>query len=170
MRYGEEMGVATTKFKLLTVIPALIAISGCSSLTRLQSNMDQMVANMNVITYHHVPLMMENVTRMVGVAERMEKRSVSLMGDMKKGGNTAERAIQNYSQAVLDNERAMIKGLKGIQQELGELKPNARGASTPQDAGAQARTNAELHTKLRDLEARLAIMQSKLDRIDGKTP
>jgi hypothetical protein len=76
--------------------------------------------------------MVNSTTRMANMAETMQGKTDALLANLEKKGTGAERAIQNYSQAVLDNERAVIKSLQGIRQELGDMKQAFRPAAGQQ--------------------------------------
>jgi chromosome segregation ATPase len=155
----------------MVVFSFLFLTAGCSSLpdmNRIQGNMDRMVHYMGVMSTS-MPAMVHNTARMANMAERMQGKSDMLMADLQKKGNTAEKAIQNYTQAFLDNDKAVIKGLQGIREELGELKQSMRRSDGPTDRD-QTRSNAALQARINELEAKLATLSEKIDRIDKKNP
>jgi hypothetical protein len=158
--------------RTLVVASGLLLASGCASLpdvNRIQGNMDAMVHYMGVMA-SSMPVMVHSTSRMADTAEQMQRKSDGLLADLQKKGGSAERTIQNYSQALLDNERAMIANLKGIRQEIGELKqaiPSPAGQARPQD---QAKINEALQSRLTALEARLATIASKMDKSDVTPP
>lgn len=110
-----------------------------------------------------MPHMTYNTSRMADAADRMEQKSNGMLKSLQKKGPEMERTIQNYSQSFLDNDRAMIKSLKGINTELKELKQSlgggegGRGSSTDQD-----RINARTQAKLNELEAKLQALSKQL--------
>ena len=143
--------------KKLLVAASLIALAGCGrlpDLNRMQSNMDQMV--------YYMGQMVSSTARMANTAERMEAKSDGMMNDLGKKGSTVERAVQNYSQAILDNERGMIKALQGIRQEVGQLQ--AKGPVGPKtESHEQLKADAALQARLKELEARLATIESTIE-------
>jgi hypothetical protein len=117
-----------------------------------------------------MPVMVNSTARMANTAERMQQKTDGLITDLQSRGGSAERAIQNYSQAVLDNDRAVIKNLQGIRQELSELKHSLRPGGAQAEGPDQARVNAALQAKLIELEEKLAAVSSKLEKLDKKSP
>jgi hypothetical protein len=151
---------------------SLIALGGCAALpdvNKIQGNMDQMVHYMGVMA-SGMPVMVNSTARMANMAEQMQKKTDGLIADLQTRGGTAERAIQNYSQAVLDNERGVIKNLQGIRQELGEIKHGLRPAGGQGEGQEQRQVNAALQAKLIELEDKLAAVTSKLEKLDKKSP
>ena len=148
-------------------IASLLA-TGCAKLPdfdRIQANMDAMVHHMGIMS-SGMPYMASSTMRIAAAAERMEAKTNGMIKDLEKKGGTAERAIQNYSQALLDNERAMIKNLQGIKTELGDLKHLLAKAAAPAAGGPdQGKDQVGLQAKLTDLEARLNSISSKIDQI-----
>ena len=147
--------------RLLAVSFVLVAC-GCArvlpDLNRMQSNMDAMVYNMG--------MMVNSTARMANTAERMERKSDGLMAGLGKKGGDVERAVQNYSQAFIDNDRAMIKNLQGIKMELGELKQTLRQPATAAEGQEQARNIAAMQTRLNSLEAQLKAMAAKIEKMN----
>jgi hypothetical protein len=131
----------------------------------MQNNMDTMVHYMGVMATG-MPVMVNSTARMANSAERMERKSDGMLSDLQKKGGDVERAVQNYSQAFIDNDRAAIKSLQGIKLELGELKQSMRQAPAAADTHDQARINAAFQTRLNDIDARLASIASKLDKLN----
>ncbi|MBI5249696.1 MAG: hypothetical protein HY912_09390 [Desulfomonile tiedjei] len=157
-------------FRKIVAISSLFLVTGCASLpdmNRIQGNMDRMVHYMGVMS-SSMPVMVHNTGRMAATAEKMQGKSDTLMSDLQKKGVTAEKAIQNYSQAFLDNDRAVIKGLQGIREELGELKHSLRQSEAPSDKDPQ-RSNAALQARIRELEAKFAALSDKIEKIDKKS-
>ena len=145
--------------KKLLVTASLIVLAGCGRLpdiNKIQGNMDQMV--------YYMGHMVNATTRMANTAERMESKSDGMVNDLGKRGATVERAVQNYSQAILDNERAMIKALQGIREELNELKQGARSIGPKTDAQEQLRTNPVLQARLNELEHKLSAIVSNMEK------
>jgi hypothetical protein len=125
----------------------------------MQTNMDYMV--------HYMGMMVNGTQRMANAAERMERKSDGLMADLGKKGGEMERAVQNYTQAFIDNDRAMIKSLQGIKMELGELKQNLRQPATAAEPQEQARNIAAVQTRLNTLENQLKAMAAKIEKMNG---
>jgi hypothetical protein len=162
----------TRSLKQALVMVSLIALGGCAALpdvNKIQGNMDQMVHYMGVMA-SGMPVMVNSTARMANMAEQMQKKTDGLIADLQTRGGTAERAIQNYSQAVLDNERGVIKNLQGIRQELGEIKHGLRPAGGQGEGQEQRQVNAALQAKLIELEDKLAAVSSKLEKLDKKSP
>jgi uncharacterized protein YoxC len=140
--------------KKLLVAVSLVVLAGCSSLKNAQNTMDLMA--------YYTGHMAASTQRMANATERMEAKSDGLMNNLGKKGTTVERAVQNYSQAILDNERGMIKALQGIRQELSQLQ--AKGPVGPKtESHERLKAEAALQARLKELEARLAAMESKIE-------
>ena len=155
---------------LLLASASLLLISGCASLpdvNRLQNNMDAMVHYMGVMATS-MPIMVNSTARMAETAERMERKSDALLDNLQKKGGTAERTIQNYSQALLDNERAMINNLKGIRGELGELKQSLTVAAHTPRSEDQERVNTQIMARLSSLDNRLSALALRMEKINGQ--
>jgi len=154
--------VKTNVLRLL-VVPLILAACGCArvlpDLNKMQTNMDYMV--------HYMGMMVNGTQRMANAAERMERKSDGLMADLGKKGGEMERAVQNYTQAFIDNDRAMIKSLQGIKMELGELKQNLRQPATAAEPQEQARNIAAVQTRLNTLENQLKAMAAKIEKMNG---
>jgi hypothetical protein len=141
---------------------AALIFAGCAALPdarKIENNMDSMVGYMG---------MMVGVTsRMASVAERMEQKSDTMLAGLEKSldkkGSSAERAVQNITQAFLDNEKAMIKSLQAIKQELSEFRQSVeRHPGTP---GKTSSTNVpEMQGKLVELERKLASLAGQIER------
>ncbi len=116
---------------------------------------------------HYMGMMVNGTQRMANAAERMERKSDGLMADLGKKGGEMERAVQNYTQAFIDNDRAMIKSLQGIKMELGELKQNLRQPATAAEPQEQARNIAAVQTRLNTLENQLKAMAAKIEKMNG---
>lgn len=107
----------------------------------------------------NMPHMTYNTSRMADAAERMEQKSNGMLRNLQKKGPEVERTIQNYSQSFLDNDRAMIKSLKGINTEIRDLKKSLGGSASVPD---QERINARTQAKLSELEAKLDALSRQL--------
>jgi len=146
--------------KTLLVAASFVVLAGCGSLNKVQSNMDQMLYNMG-----H---MANSTARMANTAERMEAKSDGLMNNLGKKGTTVERAVQNYSQAILDNERGMIKALQGIRQELSQLQQQKGPVGPKTESYERLKADPVLQARLNELEARLAAIESKIETKNNK--
>ncbi len=123
--------------KILLIMASFIGLVGCGALNKAQSNMDQMVYYTGVMAAGTTS-MANSTARIANATERMEYKADGFVSDLRKGGTGAETSIQNYSQAMLDNERAMIRTLQGIKQELNELKQELRPAASKRESQAPA--------------------------------
>ncbi len=144
---------------------AVTVLSGCASLPdfgRLQGNMDQMLYHMGVMS-SSMPAMVNSTQRMAAMAERMERKTDVMIADMNSKGAGAERAVQNYAQAFVDNDRAVLKTLRGIKDELGHMRNNM---ASP--AGANRATNQSQGAESRMLKQRVSMLEEKLQRIADK--
>jgi hypothetical protein len=162
----------TQILKNMLIAASLFLVASCAALPdlkRMQGNMDQMVQYMGVMA-SCMPHMVNSTGRMANMAERMQGKTDALLANLEKKGTGAERAIQNYSQAVLDNERAVIKSLQEIRQELGDMKKSFRPAAGSAEGPDQARANAALQNKLNDIEARLSAVVTKMDKMSKQAP
>ncbi len=162
----------TRILKQMPIVLSLLLVASCAGLpdmNKIQGNMDQMVQYMGVMA-SCMPHMVNSTARMAATTERMQGKTDALLANLEKKGGGAERAIQNYSQAVLDNERAVIKTLQGIRQELGELKQSLRPPGGSAQGNDQERANVALQNKLNDLDARLSAIASKMDKPTKQSP
>jgi len=136
----------------------------------MQATMDRMAYSTGVMA-SNMPCMANSTARMAGVAERMERRSDRMLSDFQDRGSSIERTVQNYAQSFLDNDRALIKSLKDIRQEIGDLKQSiGRSPGRARGESSDERINARLQAKLNRLEAQLAAISSKIDERNRKTP
>jgi hypothetical protein len=140
--------------KTLLVTASFVVLAGCSTLKNTQNTMDQMA--------YYTGHMASSTARMANATERMEAKSDRLLNNLGNKGTTVERAVQNYSQAILDNERGMIKALQGIREELGQLQ--AKGPVGPKtEIREQLKADAALQARLKELESRLAAIESTIE-------
>ncbi|GEM_PF-510254 len=155
-------GKMTHSLKRIAIVVGFVLLSGCASLpnfSRIQSNMDAMV--------YYMSIMSTGMPRMAAAAERMERKANRMLGNLEEKGENTEKAFQNYTQASVDNGRAMIKALRGIRTELADMKLSM---STPGRSLKQARKtdqteiNRKLQAKLVDLEARLIGIAEKMEK------
>jgi hypothetical protein len=137
---------------------------GCAALPdfeRMQCTMDQMAYYMGAMTAQ-MPVMAHSTKRIADNTEHLQHRADGMMADLQKEKKTAERAIQNYTQATLDNDRAVIQNLMGIRKELGEIKDTVRkDPKGPSGDKEHARISAELQARLREIETRLDALAPK---------
>lgn len=156
-------------FKRIVIVAGALIAAGCASLpdfNRIQGTMDRMAYYTGVMACN-MPLMTSSMSRMVEVIERMERRTDSIVADLQKQGKTMEATVQNFGQSFLDSDKAMIRNVKGIQEELAELRKTLRtplphagpGASKDQDE-----LNAKIQAKLSDLDAKLTALGSQVAR------
>ncbi|MDQ7781266.1 MAG: hypothetical protein RDU20_00210 [Desulfomonilaceae bacterium] len=130
---------------------------------RMQATMDRMAYSTGLMA-SNMPHMANSTSRMAAVAERMERKSDTMLSNLEDRGSAMERTVQNYAQSFLDNDRALINSLKDISREIGDLK-QAIGQSRGSALGDQSdgRINARLQAKLNRLEAQLSAISSKVD-------
>lgn len=159
-------------YLIIILSVSVIAISGCASLPdfgRLQGNMDQMLYHMGVMS-SSMPAMVNSTQRMAAMAERMERKTDVMIADMNNKGEGAERAVQNYAQAFVDNDRAVLKTLRGIKDELGHMRNNMVSASgsnraVSQSQGAESRM---MKQRISMLEQKLESIAQKLDSLESR--
>lgn len=155
------------------IVLAVACASGCSSIPdfgRMQATMDRMACATGAMA-SNMPYMTHNTARMAAVAERMERKSNGLLSELHSKSSSVERTVQNYAQSFLDNDRALIKSLKEIRQEIGTLK-DAVSRSQGRARGEQSdgQVNARLHAKLNRLEAKLSAISSQISERNKKMP
>jgi hypothetical protein len=149
--------------KSLSIIAGLFLMTGCANLpdfSKVQANMDAMV--------YYMGRMSSGMPRMAASFERMEGKVNGMLANLRKKGENTERAVQNYAQAFVDNDRAMIKALQGIQKELSDMKfsMSTPGRSLKRGQSAdQTEINKKLQAKLVDLEARLIGIAEKMEKM-----
>jgi hypothetical protein len=107
---------------------------------------------------------------MAAMAERMERKTDRMIMDMNEKGEGAERAVQNYAQAFVDNDRAVLKTLRGIKNELGHMR-NTMASSAGSDRAVRPAADGEtrmLKQRISTLEEKLARIARKLDELDSR--
>jgi hypothetical protein len=126
------------------------------------NNLDQMCYYMGVMA-SSMPQMAFSTKRMADTAEGLQQKSDGIINEFQKKGVSTERAVQNYAQTFIDNDRAIIKNLQGIKQELAQLKQ-----VQPQDriSGDHSKNNDKLNSaileRITKLEAQVQALGSKV--------
>ncbi|MGC8658155.1 MAG: hypothetical protein ACP5U1_03690 [Desulfomonilaceae bacterium] len=138
-------------------------IPGCASISRMQNNMDLMTYYMGVVA-QSMPQMAFSTKRMADTAEGLQKKSDGMMADFQKKGVSTERAVQNYAQTFIDNDRAIIKNLQGIKEELAQIRaPHPQAKPSENFLRNQEQFNATIAQRLGKMESQI---QSLSDRIN----
>ncbi len=138
-------------------------LSGCTSISRMQSNMDQMTYYMGVVA-SAMPQMAFSTKRMADTAEGLQQKSEGMMSEFHKKGVSTERAVQNYAQTFIDSDRAIIKNLQGIKEELAQLKqPYAETKSSETISKSQERFNTTVIERIGKLENQIQSLAAKID-------
>lgn len=151
----------------MVLLGFLFSFASCSHIERMQCAMDRMAGNTAVIA-SVMPVMSGSAARMAYNSDLMIQKIDRMVADLERKGKTAERSIENYSQTFIDSDRAVIGNLKGIREELKQLRsitgpPASLPPSKPEaDAGVQAR--------LRDLEVRMNSLIQKIDEMEKRRP
>ncbi len=149
--------------KTLLVTASFVVLAGCGGLKNAQSTMDQMA--------YYTGHMANSTLRMANSTERMEGKADGLVNKLDSKGATVERAVQNYSQAILDNERGMIKALQSIRQELSQLQQQKGPGGPKTESHERLKADPVLQARLNELEARLAAIESRIEtRNNRKAP
>jgi phage shock protein A len=161
LRNSEGNGLTVKYLKIVAVFACMFFLGGCGSLTRLQNNMEQMTYYMGMMA-SSMPQLNQHTGRMANSAERLEARTNQLVEDFQKKGTSAERAVQNYTQTFIDNDKAIAKNLLGIKQEISELKQGQLTPSGRQDSPDQVKINASISERISRLEAQIAALNAKL--------
>ncbi len=146
--------------KTLLVAASFVVLTGCGSLKNTQHTMDMMA--------YYTGSMASSTARMANSTERMEAKADGLVSSLGKKGEGVDRAVQNYSQAILDNERGMIKALQGIRQELSQLQQQKGPVGPKTEFQERLKADPALQAKLNELEARLAAIESKIETKNNK--
>lgn len=142
------------------------ALSGCglSTINRMQNSMEQMTYYMGVVA-SSMPQMAFSTKRMADTAEGLQRKSEGMMNDFQKKGVSTERAVQNYAQTFIDNDRAIIKNLQGIKEELSNLKqPPAQARSSEPPQKNQERINSAILERLGRLESQLQAISNRTNK------
>lgn len=153
----------TKHLSTIPLVACLFLIAGCASLPdfdRIQGNMDRMVYYMGVMS-SNMPLMVHSTQRMADNADRMKYQVDGFISHLQGAKKNGERVVQNYAQALLDNDRAVIRNLKGIRQELGDIKETMRSRGPVREED-QAAINRNLHARLQELDAQLKAISSRI--------
>ncbi|MGO8823084.1 MAG: hypothetical protein ACLQT6_17505 [Desulfomonilaceae bacterium] len=157
----------TRLFKIfLCVVFSTALFPGCASISRMQSNMDQMTYYMGVVA-SAMPQMAFSTKRMADTAEGLQQKSEGMMSDFHKKGVSTERAVQNYAQTFIDSDRAIIKNLQGIKEELAQLKQPYTSTKSPDTISKnQERVNTALLERIGKLETQIQALSSKVNKTE----
>ena len=148
--------------KTVGIALSAVALGGCGGqLSRLQNSMDLMTYHMGTMAAN-MPQIGHHAGRLANATERLEGKADRMVTDFQKKGATAERAVQNYTQTFIDNDKAIAKNLQGIKQEISELKQGQHTAGTRVEGPDQAKINASINDRISRLEAQIAALNSKL--------
>jgi len=161
-----------TKFLTTVALGCLLILGGCAALpdmNRLQNNMDRMVHNMGIMA-SSMPIMVDSTRRMADNADRMATKADKLITQFPKDKKALERAVQNYSQAFIDNDKARLTALRAIRQELSALKEALSKGGGPVKGPDQSGADRGLSASLRDVEARLEAITARVREIEKKVP
>lgn len=145
----------------MLVVGLLSSCSRLPDLNRMQDTMDRM-AHYTGVMASNMPYMAQSTARMAAVAERMEGRSGKMISELQSRGDAVERTFQNYAQSFIDNDRALIKTLKDIRQEIGELRMQLKPSGSASSAVDQSRNNEKLQEKLTQLESQLTAISRQM--------
>jgi hypothetical protein len=155
----------------LSTLVLMTVLCSCSRLpdfTRMQDSMDRMAYSTAVMAAN-MPYMTQSTSRMAAVAERMDSKSDRMLSDLQSRGTSVERNVQLYAQSFLDSDKAIIQALKGIRQELAELKTSLKHGGGPTSRGSgQSHTTERLQSKLNRLEAQLAAISTQIAKRNEK--
>lgn len=157
--------ILLTKRTVLTKLLLLpfVCFLGCAALPdikRMQISMEQMAYYAGVMAAN-MPYMAHSTDRIASTGERLDQKTQKILGQFDKSGARVESAFQNYSQAFLDNDRSVIKNLQGIRQELNEMKQSIGKGG---DGLEQAKANAALQAKLKELDDRLKALTTRMEK------
>ncbi len=158
---------------LLSVTLLTLPLSGCvglSSISRMGNNMEQMCYYMGVMA-SSMPQMAFSTKRMADTAEGLQRKSDGIINEFQKKGVSTEKAVQNYAQTFIDNDKAIIKNLHGIKEELAQLKqaqPQTKISGAPPEN--QEKLNSVFLEKIAKLEAQIQALNSKIGGQTNKGP
>lgn len=106
-----------------------------------------------------------------GYSRRSSKKIRRDNKRIPKKGVSTEKAVQNYAQTFIDNDRAIIKNLHGIKEELAQLKqaqPQTKISGAPSEN--QEKLNSVFLEKIAKLEAQIQALNSKTGGQTTKSP
>ncbi len=155
---------------IAAAIICLAVFSGCSALPdfrKLDFYTDQMVHSASVMA-GHMPIMRDSMGRMANNMDRMATKSASSRDKIMDQLDSKERSLRNYMQAYVDGDRAIIKALRDIQQELSELKQAFRTADKQGAAPTASLTDKDLQARAQDVQARLDSLLEQIDKMEKK--
>ncbi len=154
----------------LCMVISIPLLPGCASISRMQSNMDQMTYYMGVMA-SAMPQMAFSTKRMADTADSLQQKSDGMMSEFHKKGVSTERAVQNYAQTFIDSDRAVIKNLQGIKEELAQLKqPYTSTKSSDTISKNQERVNATLLERIGKIETQIQALSSKVNKSEASGP
>jgi len=153
-------------FQRIVIGAGVLIVAGCASLpdfNRIQGTMEQMAYYTGVMACN-MPIMSGSTSRMADAVERMERKTDAIVQDLQNQGKKMEATVQNFGQSFLDSDKALIRNVKGIQEELAELRKTLRTPSTPGPGASkdQDDLNARVQAKLSDLDAKLTVIASQI--------
>lgn len=165
VRYGLSI-MRCSRFAVW-VLGLLFLFTGCSHIERMQCAMDRMAGSTEIIA-SVMPVMGGSTARMAYNSDLMIQRIDRLVSDLERKGKTAERSVENYAQSFVDADRATITNLKGIREELKQLRSITAAPSAPPPAKPEV--DPAVQARLRELEARLNALAYKIDGMEKKRP
>jgi hypothetical protein len=115
-----------------------------------------------------MPVMVNSTQRMADNADRMTARAEGMLSSLQGNGKAMERTAQNYLQAFIDNDRAVVKNLRGIRDELVELKSTLASENPGKTDGRSSRSpsfSPKMEARLMKLEERLDAISARLSQL-----
>ncbi len=162
----EKSKIAAFFKMFLCMVLSVGALSGCASITRMQNSVEQMTYYMGVVA-SSMPQMAFSTKRMADTAEGLQQKSEGIMSEFQKKGVSTEKAVQNYAQTFIDNDRAIIKNLQGIKEELAQLKqPQSQTKSSDITPKNQERVNEIIMERIGKLENQIQTLSFKMNKTD----
>lgn len=157
--------------KTLLLLAGMSMCVGCAMLpdfSRIDQYTDSMIQHSTTMA-NHMPLMRHSMQRMAANMERMAHRTAGSRGEMMEQLDTTERSLKNFLQAYHDGDRAIIKALNTIQQDLKELKyafKKAGEADRPED---KTQASQQLYNRTRDLQFKLDQVLARIERLEQRS-
>ena len=107
--------------------------------------------------------------RMAANMERMAHRTAGSRGEMMEQLDTTERSLKNFLQAYHDGDRAIIKALRNIQQDLKQLKNAFKEADESDQPDNKTQASQKLYNRTRDLQLKLDQVLTRIERLEQRS-
>ena len=156
--------------KTVIALICIFMICGCGTLPKMKKieyQMGRMSANLGVMA-ENMPQMAYTANRMANTSDFMQNQADDMISSLEHRGKDTERTAQKYLQAYVNNDRDVVRNLRGIHKELEDME-GAVGRTEKSKSGA-APSDVSLLAQLRNLEAKLDAATDRLKQLERRKP